>query len=176
MLTGVQNLSPCNREEADTRIMYYCTLEDKLTAVIASDPNTLILVVLVFTSRLHDHARFLQTKKNQFVNVSKIHDYIGNRVAITLPAMIVLTGCDAVSYFYVSPGRLYLSLEARSLSCCASVRFRTAYLSLGDVRRKAEKSFPDICLWYVCSNVFSNLLSLTVQKQPPEVICKKRCS
>ena len=34
------------------------------------------------------------------VNVSKIHDYIGNAVAITLPAMFVLTGCDTVSYFY----------------------------------------------------------------------------
>ena len=34
------------------------------------------------------------------MNVSKIHDYIGNAVAITLPAMFVLTGCDAVSYFY----------------------------------------------------------------------------
>ena len=34
------------------------------------------------------------------VNVSKIHDYIGNVVAITLPAMFVLTGCDTVSYFY----------------------------------------------------------------------------
>ena len=34
------------------------------------------------------------------MNVSKIHEYIGNVVAITLPAMIVLTVCDTVSYFY----------------------------------------------------------------------------
>ena len=51
-LTGVQNLSPCNHEEADTRIMYYCTLEDKPTVVIASDTDILILMVHVFASRL----------------------------------------------------------------------------------------------------------------------------
>ena len=37
IVTGVRNLSPCNHEEADTRIMYYCPLEDKPTMVIASD-------------------------------------------------------------------------------------------------------------------------------------------
>ena len=99
-LNGVQNLSPCNHEEADTRIMYYCTLEDKPTVVIASDTDILILMVHVCASRLPDHDWFLQIKKNQFVNVSKIHDYIANAVAITLPAMFVITGCDTVSYFY----------------------------------------------------------------------------
>ena len=99
-LTGVQNLSPCNHEEADTRIMYHCTLEDKPAVVIASDTDILVLMVHVFASRLPDHDWFLQTKKNQLVNVSKIYDYIGNEVAITLPAMFVLTGCDTVSYFY----------------------------------------------------------------------------
>ena len=70
-LTGVQNLSPCNHEEADTRIMYHCTLEDKPAVVIASDTDILVLMVHVFASRLPDHDWFLQTKKNQLVNVSK---------------------------------------------------------------------------------------------------------
>ena len=74
--------------------MYQRTLEDKPTVVIASDIDILILMVHVFASRLPDHDWFLQTKKKQFVNVSKIHDYICNAVAITLPAMFVLTGCD----------------------------------------------------------------------------------
>ena len=41
--------------------------------VIASDTDILILMVHLFASRLPDHDWFLQTKKNQFVNVSKIH-------------------------------------------------------------------------------------------------------
>ena len=95
--------------------MCHCTLEDKPTAVIASDTGILLLMVHVFASHLPDHDWFLQTKKNQFVNVSKIHEYIGNSAAITLPAMFVLTGCDTVTYFYVSPRKPYLSLEARSI-------------------------------------------------------------
>ena len=66
-----------------------------------------------------------------------------------------------------------MGLEQRFLSCWASVRFGRAYPSLGNVRRKAEKICLDICLWYVYSNVCSNLLPLPVQKQTPEVFCRK---
>ena len=59
----------------------------------ASDTDILTLMVNVFASRLPDLDWFLKTKKNQFVNVSKIHDYIGNAVAITLP----ITSSPAVS-------------------------------------------------------------------------------
>ena len=72
-LSGVQNLSPCNYKEANTRIMYHCTLEDKPTVVIVWDTDILIFIVHVFASRLPDHDWFLKAKKNQFVNVSKIH-------------------------------------------------------------------------------------------------------
>ena len=99
-LSGVQNLSQCNYKEANTRIMYHCTLEDKPTVVIVWDTDILILIVHVFASCLPDHDWFLKTKKNQFVNVSKIHYYIDNAVAMTLPTMFVLTGCYTVSYFY----------------------------------------------------------------------------
>ena len=34
------------------------------------------------------------------MNVSKIHDYIVNAVAVTLPGMFVLTGCDTMIYLY----------------------------------------------------------------------------
>ena len=59
----------------------------------ASDTDILTLMVNVFASRLPDLDWFLQTKKNQFVNVSKIHNYIGNAVTITLP----ITSSPAVS-------------------------------------------------------------------------------
>ena len=61
LVTGAQNLSPYNREEAVTRIMYHCTLEDKPTVVIASEADLLILMVHVFGSHLPDHDWFLQT-------------------------------------------------------------------------------------------------------------------
>ena len=68
--------------------------------VIALDTDILILMVHVFESRHSDHDWFIKTKKNQLVNVSKIHEYISNAVAITLPAMFILNGCDKMSYFY----------------------------------------------------------------------------
>ena len=61
LVTGVQNLSPYNREEAVTRIMYHYTLEDKPTVVIASEADLLILMIHGFGSRLPDHDWFLQT-------------------------------------------------------------------------------------------------------------------
>ena len=53
--------------------------------VIASDTDILTLFVHIFGSRLPGPDWFLQPKKNQFVNVSKIHDDVGNAVAITFP-------------------------------------------------------------------------------------------
>ena len=47
-------------------------------------------MVHVFASRLPDHDWFLQTKKKQLVNVSKIHDYIGNAVANTFYLFVSL--------------------------------------------------------------------------------------
>ena len=46
----------------------------------------------------HNINGFLQTKNNQFVNESKIHEFICNAVAITQSAMLVITGHDTVSY------------------------------------------------------------------------------
>ena len=69
-----------------------------------------------------------------------IHGHIGNAVANTLPAMFVLTGYDTLSLFLplVQKSHTWTGLQARSLSCWASIRFRTAYPSLRDVKRKAE--------------------------------------
>ena len=81
--------------------MYHCTLEDKPTVVVTSGINILFLMVHVFAFRLPEHDQFLKTKKNQFVNIYKIHDYIRNAVAITLLSMFVLLGCNPMNYFYL---------------------------------------------------------------------------
>ena len=142
--------------------MYHCTLEDKPIVVISLDTEILTLMVRVFGSRLLDHDWFLQTKKNQFVNVSKILDYIGNAVAITLPAMFILTGCDTGSYFY------RYSKTAILEQVLKQEVFAVELLSdLGEhtfLSETLKKICRDICLWYVCSNVCSNLLPLTVTK------------
>ena len=97
---GVSVLPPCNHEEADTRVIYHCMMEDKPTVVIASDTDILILMVYAFASRLPTNDWYMQINRDQFVNISKIHDFTGNPVALILPAMFVITGCDTVSYFF----------------------------------------------------------------------------
>ena len=103
-LSGVQNLSPYNHEEGDTLIMYHCTLEDKPTAVIASNTDILILTVHASASHLPDQDGFLQTNKNEFVKLSRIFGYIGNVVTIndcnsmkpTLRRLVYLRGFTPV--------------------------------------------------------------------------------
>ena len=68
--------------------------------MIESDADFLILLVHVFVSCPPDHDWLLKTRKNWFVNVFKIHDYIGNAAAIRLTAIFFLTGCDTASYLY----------------------------------------------------------------------------
>ena len=58
------------------------TLEDKPTVVIAT--GSYILILYGKSIWLSSSLTVLQTKKNQFVNVSKIHSYIGNAVVITI--------------------------------------------------------------------------------------------
>ena len=148
--------------------MYHCTFEDKPTVVTALNTGILILIEYVFASRLPDHDWSLQTTttttttKKQFLNVSKIHDYTGNAVAITLPAMFFLTSCDTMSYFYCMYKKAIfehvLKQEILSAELLSDLSEHTHHLeTLED-----ENICPNICLWYVCFNVCSNLLLLTV--------------
>ena len=81
------------------RTLALCTTA-LLQRINQQDTDIVILMVRVFPSGLPDHDWFLQTKKNKFVNVSKVHDCIGNAVGIKLAAVFVLSGCDTVSCFY----------------------------------------------------------------------------
>ena len=70
-------------------------------------------MVHVFGSRLRDPDWLLQTTKKQFINVSKIPNCICNAVAITMPAMFVLTGQGKVSQFYRQPKKVILEQVLR---------------------------------------------------------------
>ena len=100
-LTGGQNLSPCNHKEAGTHIIDHRTLEDKPTAMIASDTDILIIMINVFASRLSDHDWFVQTKKIQFVNVLRFMITLVMKLQSRCNHVIfVHTGFDKVRYFY----------------------------------------------------------------------------
>ena len=145
--------------------------------MIASDTDIVILRVREFPSGLPDHDWFLQTKKNKFVNVSKVHDCICNAVGIKLAAVFVLSGCDTVSCFYRESKKAILervlNQEVLAVELPSDLGEHTNLSETSE--EKLKKICPDICLWYVCSDLCSSLLPLTVQKTPTEVFCKKRC-
>ena len=91
---------------------------------------------------------FLQTKKNQFVNVSKIHDYISNAVAITLLAMFVLTGCDTVSYFYrKSKSSILEGVLKQEFLAAELVSDLGEHIHLSDMSEEKSKRFVQIIVF-----------------------------
>ena len=113
--------------------------------VIASDTDILTLFVHIFGSRLPGLDWFLQTNKNQFVNVSKIHDYVGNAVAITFPitssqAMIQWVTCT------VSPRRLHLNGCWNKTFHLLS--FYQIWESIPISRRRQKKSWKDLSRYF----------------------------
>ena len=91
---------------------------------------------------------FLQTKKNQFVNVSKIHDYISNAVAITLLAMFVLTGCDTVSYFYrKSKSAILEGVLKQEFLAAELVSDLREHIQLSDMSEEKSKRFVQIIVF-----------------------------
>ena len=87
--------------------------------------------------------------------------------------MFVLTSCDTVSYYYRKSKNAILERALKQKVPAVELLSDLGEPSLRDARRKPEKICPDVCLWYECSDVCSNILPLTVQKQPPEVFCEK---
>ena len=91
---------------------------------------------------------FLQTKKNQFVNVFKIHDYISNAVAITVLAMFVLTGCDTVSYFYhKSKSAILEGVLKQEFLAVELVSDLGEHIHLSDMSEEKSKRFVQIIVF-----------------------------
>ena len=91
---------------------------------------------------------FLQTKKNQFVNVSEIHDYISNAAAITLLAMFVLTGCDTVSYFYrKSKSAILEGVLKQEFLAAELVSDLGEHIQLSDMSEEKSKRFVQIIVF-----------------------------
>ena len=91
---------------------------------------------------------FLQTKKNQFVNVFKIQDYISNAVAITVLAMFVLTGCDTVSYFYhKSKSAILEGVLKQEFLAVELVSDLGEHIHLSDMSEEKSKRFVQIIVF-----------------------------
>ena len=100
-----------------------------------------------FASRLPDHDWFLKIKQNKFVNVSKIHDYIGNTVSLVVPAMFVLTGCDTVSYLFRRSKKTIFQRGMKKEDLAVKLLSDLGeHPPLGSFGRNEEKIYPAVCL------------------------------
>ena len=122
--------------------------------------DILILMTHVFSSYLPDHDWVLQTKKNptstpaplfmaeNVENVSKIHEYIGNTAAITLPTTFVLNGCRTVSYFYRKSRKAILErfLKQEILVVELASDFEK-HTHLSATLEEKLKNFSEICMF-----------------------------
>ena len=59
--TGVNHLFDSNHEEADSRLIHHCILDNHSVVVIATDSDILICMIYAFSLLLPDHAWFHQT-------------------------------------------------------------------------------------------------------------------
>ena len=98
--TGVNHLFDSNHEEADSRLMHHCILDNRPVVDIATDSDILICMIYAFSLLLPDHDWFIQTSPEKLVNISKIHDHFGREICLIIPSFFILTGCDTVSFFF----------------------------------------------------------------------------
>lgn len=101
----IQNISPCNHEEADSRIfVHLADAVDKgyrYTMIRANDTDIVVLAVSVFQklniTELWIH--FGTGKDSRYIAIHQIALSLGPQKSFALPMFHALTGCDFVSAF-----------------------------------------------------------------------------
>ena len=97
-------LSPCNHEEADTRMILH--IEDILISgksVVMRTVDTDVLVLAIAASIRHENKEiwvwFGTGSNKKMISAHDIRIAIGNEKALALPVFHAFTGCDTVSSF-----------------------------------------------------------------------------
>jgi hypothetical protein len=101
----IQDITPCNHEEADTRLILHCLHASKcgLKRIIIRtvDTDVVVLAVSFFDSLGVDKlwVHFGVGKNSRFIAVHELVAVLGPQKSSVLPLFHALTGCDTVSCF-----------------------------------------------------------------------------
>ena len=93
-------LPDCNHEEADTKLIFHALREDTDCVVVARDTDVLVLMVYAYAKHRIRRNWYMKYSAGKYANIGKIVQYLGNTVALKLPFIHCITGCDTTSYLY----------------------------------------------------------------------------
>ena len=100
-----ESLSPCDHEEADTRMILHMKqiFDDSASSVILRTVDTDVVVLAIAASAQHEekniYVHFGVGDHKRILNAHNIRRETGNAKALALPVFHAFTGCDTVSAF-----------------------------------------------------------------------------
>ena len=99
--TILEDLSPCDQEEADTRMILHAhqVLESASSVLIRTVDTDVLVLVIAATTRYDDKRVWPSFGVGDSHKIIGAHIAIGCQKAITLPIFHAFTGCDTVSAF-----------------------------------------------------------------------------
>lgn len=99
------NLSPCNHEEADTRIVIHAAdavAKGLLKLLIRTVDTDVVVLLIAFYERLAAEEVWIlfgTGQSSRYIPIHIIARNLGHNMARALPMVHAFTGCDTVSYF-----------------------------------------------------------------------------
>ena len=91
------DMSRCNHEEADTRLVLHAAMTDSPAVIIAKDTDVLILLIYAM-SKLSTQRWYMKIDHEKYVNVDRLVKYYGTDLCSVLPQFHAITGCDTTAY------------------------------------------------------------------------------
>ncbi|CAG9822077.1 unnamed protein product [Phaedon cochleariae] len=143
-------LSSDKYEEADTKMIYHACKSQKRIVIKCSDTDVLIVLL----SNIGQNGEICEigvSTKRQFINVSKLHEKLGNTLAQALPAFHSFTGCDQNPTFHQKGKKRPFNLLKKSdefQKACKMMSSLDIIRSQQEYRNTFQSIQKFVCLMY----------------------------
>ena len=95
-----QILFKCNHEEADTRLILQACQKNTNCVVVSKDTDVFVLLVFAFAAKDIKYSWAMKIDHNKYINIQKVVQYLGKEIALKLPHVHAITGCDTTSFMF----------------------------------------------------------------------------
>ena len=90
----------CNHEEADTRMIFHALQQNTNAVVSSKNMDVLVLMVFAYALNKINEKWVMKTECNKLINIRKIVEYIGTNIAMKVPRIHAVKGCDTNSLIH----------------------------------------------------------------------------